>query len=234
MNYDIHVTFSSLDVPRDVLGARYGILSADERSRAARYDLPAVRDRFVAGRGWLRCLLAERLRCEPADLRFGYGPHGKPYLLDAGETGLEFNLAHSGANAVCAIVCGRAVGVDIEEIRADRETDELAQRYFAVAEWKTLATLPVEQRLEAFYRCWSRKEAFIKAIGDGLTFPLDDFEVSLRPEEPPALLFVRGDPRATSRWTLHELHGPPGFAVTVAVDGPGQVVVQQSKQGGLR
>jgi 4'-phosphopantetheinyl transferase len=225
---EVHIWFDSLDVSRQILAERYAVLNGEERARARRYGHDKVRERFVAGRGWLRCLLASYLGCEPGDVEFGTGPHGKPFLVDDAGSGLSFNLAHSGGMAVCAIGWDRRVGVDIEEIRPDRATDELAKRFFAAGEWQALAALPARERVVAFFRCWSRKEAFIKAIGEGLSFPLEAFEVSLGPGEPPALLTIRGDTEAARHWSLHELPAPAGYVSALAVDGPAPVVLQPS------
>src|SRR5262249_41616868 len=160
----------------------------------------------------LRMTLADCLCCQPAGLRFGYGSHGKPFLPDID---LRFNLSHSGGWAALAVARGHEVGIDIEQIRADRATDDLAQRFFSPREWAALRALPEAERCAAFFRCWTRKEAFIKLIGEGLSFPLDEFDVTLRPDEPPALLSVRGDARAATRWTMHEFASPPGFAAAL-------------------
>jgi 4'-phosphopantetheinyl transferase len=189
------------------------VLSADERERADRFAIPLVRARFVAARRFLRTTLADQLGCRAHELQFGYGAHGKPFLIDAD---LRFSLSHSGGWAAL-VVARHEVGIDIEEIRPDRATDDLAKRFFAAREWEALRTLTDAERCAAFFRCWTRKEAFIKLIGDGLSFPLDEFEVTLRPDEPPALLSVRGDAEAARRWTLHEVTAPPGFAAALAV-----------------
>jgi 4'-phosphopantetheinyl transferase len=224
----IQVWLAILDVPADEKAELADYLSADEQARASRYGHPQVRERFTVGRGLLRRILAGCLDCDPRELAFGYGPHGKPHLLGAPGVAMSFNISHSGSVAVYAVARGQAVGVDIEQIRPDRATHELAQRYFATGEVKALRDLPAEERVAAFFRCWSRKEAFIKAIGDGLAFPLDEFEVSLAPGEPAALLAVRGDPAAARTWSLHDLVAPPGFAAAVAVAGQATLVVRDT------
>jgi 4'-phosphopantetheinyl transferase len=217
---DIHVWFAPLDGCPD----RSELLSPDERERADRFAMPHVRDRFVAARGFLRSTLAECLRCDPASLCFGYGHHGKPFLID---TDLRFNLSHSGGWAALAAAPGREVGIDIEQIRPDRAIEDLARRFFSAREWAALRALPDAERCDAFFRCWTRKEAFIKLIGDGLSFPLDEFEVTLRPNEPPALLSVRGDKNAAARWAMHEIAAPSGFAAAIVVEGSrGNVIVR--------
>jgi 4'-phosphopantetheinyl transferase len=215
---EIQIWLAHLDGLQD----RSELLSPDEQERAARFALPHIRARFIAARSFLRTTLAECLSDDPAKLSFGYGHHGKPFLID-GE--LRFNLSHSGGWAALAVARRREVGIDIEQIRPDRSTDELAQRFFSPREWAALQSLPDAERCAAFFRCWTRKEAFIKLIGEGLSFPLDEFDVTLRPEEPAALLSVRGDASAAKRWAMHEISAPAGFAAALAVEESDCVVI---------
>ena len=187
-DHEIHVWFASLDAPPIARAELVAHLSADERFRAERYGHEQVRERFMIGRGLLRQLLALRLACPPDQVHFGYATHGKPHVLEPAGTGLTFNLAHSGQAAVFALADGREVGVDIEQVNPARATDDLAERFFSHRERNALRSLAPSERVPAFFRCWARKEAFIKAIGDGLTFPLDGFDVSLHPAEPASLL----------------------------------------------
>lgn len=211
--------------PADALRLRQ-TLSADESERAARFHFDRDRDRFTAARALLRAVLARYLRAEPASLRFAYGPRGKPSLAaDASDdiaAAPRFNLAHSHELALLAVARGREVGVDLEHVRADFATAEVAERFFSAREAAALRALPAGRpRVEAFYRCWTRKEAFIKATGEGLAFPLSAFTVSLAPEEPAALLDCDTDAQATQRWTLVNLEPGAGYLAAAAVAGRG-------------
>jgi 4'-phosphopantetheinyl transferase len=212
---EIHVWLAPLDNVPD----SSQLLSPDERERAARFAMAHIRHRFIAARAFLRTTLAECLDRDPAELQFGYGSHGKPFLIDAD---LRFNLSHSGGWAALAVARGHEVGIDIEQIRPDRALDDLARRFFSAREWAALRALPEAERCPAFFRCWTRKEAFIKLIGEGLSFPLDEFDVTLRSDEPTALLSVRG--QSDTRWAMHDVAAPTGFAAALAVEGGGTIV----------
>ena len=192
-------------------------LTPDERERAERFRDVAHRTRFVGVRGWLRTLLAAYLGELPADLRFRYGPHGKPALASANPDDLRFNLSHSGRTALLAVSRGREVGVDLEARRGDKM--RLAERFFAADEVVRLRAMPPDAREHAFYGCWTRKEAFVKARGEGLSLPLHRFAVAVAPDEPPAILWVDGDPREGERWTVHDLPEIPGYASALVVEG---------------
>ena len=221
---EIHVwTFSVTDARP----AHLGLLSDDERERAGRFRHARAYSHFVLGRATLRQILSDYLDRDPAGIFFDYGAHGKPSLSDEAETGLHFNLSHSHELAVLAMTRGRAVGVDVEQINPERATDEIARRFFSAFEWGALQQLPAKQRTAAFFRCWTSKEAFIKLIGDGLTFPLDAFDVSPLLGEPPAILSVNGDANEARRWSLRELAVPPGYAATLVVEGQILAVVER-------
>ncbi|HEX7176360.1 MAG TPA: 4'-phosphopantetheinyl transferase superfamily protein [Pyrinomonadaceae bacterium] len=212
--------------PRDAEQFRQ-TLSADEAERAARFHFARDRDRFTAARALLRAVLALYLRTEPARLRFTYGPHGKPALAGDAAGGdaaaaLRFNLAHSHELALVAVARAREVGVDVEHVRPDFATAEVAERFFSRREAEALRALPEgRERVEAFYRCWTRKEAYIKAKGEGLSFPLSSFTVSLAPGEPAALLGCDTDAGETERWTLVDLEPGADYFAAAAVEGRG-------------
>jgi 4'-phosphopantetheinyl transferase len=172
------------------------------------------------GRGWLRVLLGEYLSAPPASARLAATPLGKPYLAGEPPTGLRFNVAHSDDLALVAVTRGREVGVDVERERADVEWRDLARRFFAPEEVAALNALPERERRSAFYRCWTRKEAYIKALGLGMQVPLDGFAVTLGDNDA-ALLHTSHDPAQYGRWTMQGLTPAPGFAAAVAVDGIG-------------
>jgi 4'-phosphopantetheinyl transferase len=213
---------------REERAEHHQLLSPAEREQAARFSHARARLHFVAGRALLREILADYLDRDPAAVDFKFGKHGKPHLADEADTGLRFNLSHSGELAVLAVARGRNVGVDVELISAQRATDDIAQRFFSPNEWAALRALPAELRVPAFFRCWTCKEAFIKLIGDGMTFPLEDFDVSFAPGEPPALVSVHGSAVEAERWTLHELNAPPDYAATLAIEGRVRQVMQKT------
>jgi len=190
------------------------ILSPDELARANRFKFPVHRRRFVAAHGWLRALLGRYQNCHPAELRFDYGPQGKPAL--AGQTDLHFNLAHSGELALLAVAPAE-LGVDVEAIRPVPELDQIARRFFAPTEHAQIRQLPAEQQQPAFFTCWTRKEAFLKATGDGLTRPLDSFSVAVQPEQPAQFNHITGDDAA--RWWLAALTPAIGYVGALAITG---------------
>jgi 4'-phosphopantetheinyl transferase len=193
------------------------ILSQEERERAARYYLRKDRDHFTAGRAMLRSILGRYLNMDPRDLQFGRGRHGKPALVtEQAADALYFNVAHSHDVALYAVACGRDIGVDVERVRADVNVDLIAQR-FSPREIAALRLLPPEARLTAFFTCWVRKEAYLKARGDGLATGLDSFSVSFSPGEPAALLDVQGHPEEPLAWSLRELDVAPSYTAALAV-----------------
>jgi len=195
-------------------------LSVDEQHRADRFYFERDRCSFIATRGILRTLLGRYLDRPPGHLRFCYGPHGKPALTeDCGGDTLRFNVSHSHGMALFAFARDRDVGVDVERIRADFATEEIAERFFARREVVTLRTVPAALRVDAFFNCWTRKEAYIKATGRGLSMPLDEFAVSLAPDEPAALLQTGPDAGEASRWCLWSLAPCPGYVGALAAPG---------------
>jgi 4'-phosphopantetheinyl transferase len=192
-------------------------LSPDEQTRAARLPAAHARRRFVAARGALRTILGRYAGLAPAELRFCYGLRGKPALDLA--TPLRFNLSHSSELALLAVAHGREIGVDVEAIRADRELERIADRFFSAAEVAALRAAPPEERADAFYRCWTRKEAYIKAVGDGLAIPLDSFDVACDRESPARLLANRLVPTEVDRWLMAGSNLGPGYAAAVVVEG---------------
>jgi 4'-phosphopantetheinyl transferase len=157
----------------------------------------------------------QHLSLDPARIQFSYGPHGKP-ALDDQEARLEFNVSHSGSIALIALARGRKVGVDVERHRTDVLDDRITERYFSPLECAALRALPASVRVEGFFNCWSRKEAYIKACGRGLSLPLKDFQVSLAPGEEAALLWARD-----SEESLRGCVPGPGYAGAVAAQGHG-------------
>jgi len=212
----VHAFRADLELAQPVLEGFESLLSEDEISRADRFALPKVRKRFVAGRGLLRVLLGRYLGTDPSAVTFCYGPQGKPTLAGPRQA-LSFNLSHSAHMVVCAVTRSGELGIDVERLRPAVDSQAIARRFFSPRETAALLALPPASRPRAFFACWTRKEAYIKAKGGGLTIPLASFDVSLTPGEPVALLRA-ADPDETRRWVLHELDPAPGFVAALAVD----------------
>jgi 4'-phosphopantetheinyl transferase len=220
----IHVWRALLDVSAAEMARYSGWLSAEEQQRASAFRFAVHRDRYVACHGWLRELLADYLAILPKSLRFVPGRYGKPALADTPRM-VGFSLSHSGGLAVCAVVEDAEVGVDIEVEREVADFENLARRFFHPAETEKLLSLPVAARQAAFFRCWTRKEAYIKATGEGLSAGLDTFEVTLAPDEPCAFVQI-GNQQATDAlgWSLFDISSDHyGTAGAVAVKGTGWV-----------
>jgi 4'-phosphopantetheinyl transferase len=205
-----------LDQPRGELAALRGLLSADELRRAGRYRFSRDASRFVAGRGQLRRILGGLAGLEPASLRVVEGPYGKPALLDDPE--LEFNLAHADGVGLLATGRGGALGVDVELPRPGFGTDDIARQFFCPEELSELLALGEAEREAAFLRCWTRKEAFVKALGDGLQVPLDAFAVTLGPDVPAELRWCMIE-REAGRWEILDVsHVCPAATAALCVE----------------
>ncbi|MCS6806443.1 MAG: 4'-phosphopantetheinyl transferase superfamily protein [Acidobacteriota bacterium] len=218
----VHVWRVTSRQPDTVVAWLRSLLASDEQQRADRFHFEKDRRQFIVARGVLRTLLAGYLNIEPGQIRFCYSRYGKPQLDgDDPNNLLRFNLSHSHGLALMAFALNRELGIDVEWLRADLACDDIAKRFFSPAEQAALRALPAAQRLQGFFNCWTRKEAYIKAIGTGLSMPLDQFDVSLAPGEPARLLAVRSQPSQMQRWSLEALDLGPDFAAAVAVEGHG-------------
>ncbi len=196
------------------------VLSSDELTRASRFHFPADRQCFVATRALLRTILAGYLSTDPKRLSFSYSKKEKPSLvLPRAGVDVTFNVSHSGGIALLAFVQRREIGIDVEQVREDFDVEAIARRFFSAREQEQLAALPNEERFEAFFRCWTRKEAYIKATGDGLSLPLHQFDVSVAPEESDALLSTRPDNSETALWSLREVPAGDGYVAALCVRG---------------
>lgn len=192
-------------------------LSPAERVRAERFRVPEPRRQFVFGRAVLRQLLGACLNVEPAAMAFGSEPRGKPFLEQSALDGdLRFNLSHSGSLVAVGLARGREVGVDVEWIHHLPDWSHLTTRIFSAPELDELHALPELQQREAFFNGWTRKEAYLKATGEGLTDALPAIEVTLAPGQEPKLLRLAGDAEAARQWTMRAIPLPGGFAGAVA------------------
>jgi len=216
---DAHVWFARLDVDPSTLQEWQLLLSADERSRAARFLRAADANRFVASRASLRLLLSTYVGTAPADLRFEYSPQGKPELAGAGRPGLRFKLSHSGDLAMVGLAREKRVGVDVEKVRPETVTDGLARDIMSAAEFRTFSLLPTEQRVEAFFNCWTRKEAFLKARGDGLACPLNEVEVTFAPGSEPRLVRAPGESEPSVDWLVSQFQPVSEYVAAIAIEG---------------
>ena len=212
----VHVWRCALDQEDNRLERFRRTLEPDELERASRFHFEKHRRHFIVARGFLRSVVARYLKTQPEALRFVYGAYGKPGL--ASEHGLRFNLSHSNEVALLAVTLDAELGVDVEHIRADFASEDIARRFFSRAEVETFNALPKEEQVAAFFRCWTRKEAYIKAIGKGLSQALDAFDVTLAPGAAPEL--TRAEDDDVSRWLLRDIHVGEGYAGALVVERP--------------
>lgn len=195
------------------------LLNEQEQARAARFHFENDRARYIIGRARLRQYLARTLAIGPERICFEYGSQRKPRLSAVHESGLQFNLSHSGRWGLIGLTQARDIGVDIEEKVSLSDMDDLAARVFSEYEHAIYRAAATDLRAATFYNCWTRKEAFVKAVGDGLTFPLRSFDVSLEPSGPARLLRIEGPPAACRDWLLAGFDPAPDFAAAVVVSG---------------
>ena len=219
---EIHVWAAFVDQPPTFVSRMLRVLSSDERARAERFHFPRDRHRYIIARGFLRAILGRYLNIDPADVSISYLPSGKPVLAPewSGDQ-LLFNLSHSHELALCAVGRGRRLGIDVEYVRAELAAERIAERFFSPGEVTTLRALPQSCQAEAYFACWTRKEAYIKARGEGLQIPLNQFEVVVAPGQPAAVLHDEVDPQAKSRWSLQSLDLGPRYAAALTVEGQG-------------
>ena len=214
----VHVWCACLEQRESRIQQLESILSDEEQCRAQRFYFQKDRDHFIVARGVLRDILCRYLNRQAEQLNFCYNEYGKP-MLAKNFGGLSFNVSHSGNVAIYAVTCGREVGIDVEQIRADFAEEPIAKRFFSPAEVAVFSDLAAHEKKEAFFCCWTRKEAFIKATGKGVSFGLDNFDVSLAPDKPAALLSVKGDKKEAARWSLRNLDIQPDYKAALAVKG---------------
>lgn len=196
------------------------LLSGDELAAADRLHFASDRLRMVCRRGAVRTILGRHTGLAPQDLVFRANEQGKPELAGpAARSGIRFNVARSDGLVVCAVTAGRRVGVDVEAVRPVDDALRVARAYFSPAEHGALRAIPAADRSLAFLRCWTRKEAFVKALGAGLSYPLHAFDVTLAAEAA-AVLRVGGDPRAARRWSMTSFDPPGGHVAALVVAGP--------------
>ena len=218
---EIHVWAVPLDPPAERVAALRRELAPDEAARADRFRFDRHRRRFQVARASLRRILGTYLRRPAASLDFVYGEKGKPSLAPGSGAGeLDFNLSHSSELALLAVTRKGELGVDVERLRPMPDGEAIAERFFSRPEREVLRGVPAEQKDQAFFLCWTRKEAYVKATGDGLSMPLSRFEVSLEPGSEARMRSLDGDPAKGAAWSLRHLEPAPGYVGALAVEGP--------------
>lgn len=219
---EARVWLAHLDLAAATVDRLVAVLSPDERERAVRFHFRRDAMRWIVARATLREILGAYLETEPVAIAFTYGPKGKPALVvEEGRADLQFSISHSADLAAFAVTVGVPVGVDVERLREVDDMEQIAARTFSVRECSALRSLPPEQRAAGFFNCWTRKEAYIKALGEGLSYPLDRFSVSVAPGLPARLEVVEDTPDHVETWTMEALPVRAGFAGTVVVGRPG-------------
>ena len=210
---EVHLWQATLD--DRLAGSLRHLLSADEIFRADRFHFAKDRIQFIAARGLLRTLLSAYLGIHSDELQFAYAEKGKPYLKETQPRAINFNLAHSQSMAIYAFAHDREVGVDLEYVREELAGERIAERFFSPRESEMLKSIPAELRKEA----WTRKEAYIKARGEGLSMALDEFDVSLGPGEPAVLLRNHKEPAEVRRWRMRSVPVPSGYVASLVAAG---------------
>jgi 4'-phosphopantetheinyl transferase len=219
---EVHVWRIALDWSQARTQAFNAVLSSDEQQKAERFHFSIDRVRHVVGRGVLRAILAQCMKTNAERLCFEYGAFGKPRLATGStEIPLQFNVSHSGELILVALAMGRAVGTDVERVRNDIEAERIAASFFSPHERLALRSLPAHLRVQAFFDCWTRKEAYIKAVGNGLSLPLNQFDVCFMPGQEPRLLATRPDLAGAGRWVIQAVNVGPDYRAAVVVEGTG-------------
>jgi 4'-phosphopantetheinyl transferase len=221
---EVHTWCASLEVPPETCARLYATLTADERTRSARFQFERDQRDFIVAHGVLRDLLGRYLQTQPGRVRFVYNAFGKPDVSPEFGNRLRFNLSHSASLALIAIASASNVGVDVEYIRARSGYTDIARYFFSAAEVDYLMALPSHQYAEAFFSCWTKKEAYVKACGEGLAIPLNSFSVPMttdRAHAPVDFCVASKDIVPSNRWSLYTLRPAPGYAGALAIEGSG-------------
>jgi 4'-phosphopantetheinyl transferase len=215
---DVHLWIVRLEGRENAFPRSLSLLDSDEMARVERFHFDRHRRAFALGRAALRLLLGKYLDISPRDVWFIYGPQGKPALADP-SCALRFNVSNSANLAACVFTIGCEIGVDIEQHRPLHDFEGIAHRFFSPEETAELFALPQAEKHAAFFRCWSRKEAYIKAMGGGLSIPLDSFQVSLGPGVEARMVTLGGSAEAARGWNVHDFVPAPDCAGAIAYCG---------------
>jgi len=214
---EAHIWRADLDLNECFQSSFLKLLSSDEKNRAKKFRFAKDSQNFIAARGILRVLIGKYLEINPAEISFQYSEFGKPSI--ANNNSLQFNISHSQNIALFAFTKKFNIGVDVEFVNPKIEVQDIATRFFSTNEIKNLLALPEKQQTLGFFYCWTRKEAFIKAVGEGLSFPLDKFEVSLEPNKPAKLLAINRQPKDAAKWSIYSLSPEPNFVGSLVIEG---------------
>ncbi|HSE96696.1 MAG TPA: 4'-phosphopantetheinyl transferase superfamily protein [Blastocatellia bacterium] len=228
---DVDIWFVFLGMP--VTGSPERLLADDERKRAARFHLQRDRRWYIAAHASLRRILGRYLDKDPSRIQFDYGKNGKPHLSCENDTdGLCFNLSCSHGIALIAVTRGLEVGVDVERIEADVDIERMAERFFSAREREAVTSLPEARRREAFFACWTLKEAYVKAIGAGLSVAPESFDVSAGLTGTPARLTCESEALSQTQWVIQRIASPAGYQSALALnDYPYRVRYGQWRDG---
>ena len=217
---EVHLWHINLGLNAEQVRCCHRVLSQDEERRAERFHFDRHRNQFVAGRGAMRFILAQYLSIPPRAVEYCYGPNGKPELSPSLQlAAIRFNLSHSNGHALLGVCREYALGVDLEFVNYEFAGEEIAERFFSAGEVARLRSMPPGERGHAFFSCWTRKEAYIKALGVGLSLPLESFDVSFGPGVSPALLRADLCPADLQRWKMYDLVVPAGYAAALVIEG---------------
>lgn len=220
-NEAIDVVVTHLKADAESVRESVALLSDVERQRASRFAFDRDRNQFIIARARLRQLLAARLEVRPESVELMYGARGKPALARRfSRSGLRFNISHSNDVAVYAFAVGREIGIDVEAVRVIKYADSIAARLFSQFESNAYLALDPEEKPLGFFNCWTRKEAFIKALGEGLYYPLDRFDVSLAPGDPVNILRVEDKRGNDCGWHLDAFCPAPGYVAAIVTEIP--------------
>ena len=217
---DIHIWGLLVDLPQDRIVQLAQRLSGEEIKKSTCYRFERDRKRYIARQAFLRIILGYYLDCETRHINFSYGPYGKPRVQDdISSTGIHFNLSHSNGLALFAVTRDVEIGIDLEMIKPLSDLEGIVTNFFSPSEIAEFYKVTANERLFAFYNCWTRKEAFIKAIGKGLTYDLSEFDVSLAPDKPARILSISGNTEQAACWSLAELNPASDFVAAIAYKG---------------
>ena len=213
---EVHIWRSDLQAPLTLFPQYEKVLSRDERIRAQKFHFQKDRNQYITGRGILRHLISLYTQIAPEKIKFEYSRFGKPSAPEL--PNLQFNLSHAGGRVIYAFTRNGEIGIDLEALRKGIEIAQIAKRFFATSEREAILALPEAQRAAAFFHCWTCKEAFIKAHGQGLSLPLDEFEVDINPDKPAALKAVHWAPSIIRTWDIHAFHPGENFFAALVTD----------------
>jgi 4'-phosphopantetheinyl transferase len=215
----VHIWRATLDLSSRDIRFFDENLSIDERIKAGHFRFDRDRNRYIVSFGILKSILGLYIGVEPGSVRISYGNHGKPRLSDAdGKRNIHFNLSHSEELAIYVFARDYEVGVDIERIRELPEMNQIVDHYFSASERKVFLEMPSDKRRKAFFYCWTRKEALIKAVGYGLYQPLDKFTVPMAAGESASVPFFKGDSKQASSYVIEDFSPAPGYAGAIALE----------------